>query len=414
LEGRAKIFAHYGQFYEVVPMDINIRAFGGELTTFSFINAGANGRPNDSCLLDLTTAEELAKCTRVPPANGVSGGGTQFAAPGMKPQYINESILGVEYELMSDFKLGATYTYRNLGRVIEDISTDGGASYLITNPSENFDDEAAKLDAQAKEQEMAGNDQLATLYTLRAEQLRLTKNYDKPVRDYHGVQFTATQRFSKNAFLLASYTYSFNRGNFPGLFSTETNQLDPNLTSLYDLPALVANRYGQLGLDRPHLLKLDGFYQFDFNAAGRVVVGAGIRGQSGVARNALGSSPYSGYGTGESYLLPRGSARRSPFTWQSDIRLTYGKKIGKTQSIEAFADVLNIFNSQAETRADENYTFDIANPIIGGSRDDLAHSKTLDEGGTEKNETPVKNPNYLVLTDRQDPLRFQFGMRYNF
>ena len=37
-----------------------------------------------------------------------------------------------------------------------------------------------------------------------------------------------TQRPTKNSLILASYTYSKEQGNFPGLFSTETGQLDPN------------------------------------------------------------------------------------------------------------------------------------------------------------------------------------------
>ena len=31
-EGRSKIYAHWGRFYESIPMDINDRSFGGEVT----------------------------------------------------------------------------------------------------------------------------------------------------------------------------------------------------------------------------------------------------------------------------------------------------------------------------------------------------------------------------------------------
>ena len=47
---------------------------------------------------------------------------------------------------------------------------------------------------------------------------------------------TATQRPTSTRCSMASYTYSKSKGNYPGLFSTETGQLDPNITSLYDLP----------------------------------------------------------------------------------------------------------------------------------------------------------------------------------
>jgi outer membrane receptor protein involved in Fe transport len=39
-EGKAKVFGHWGRFYESVPMDLNVRAFGGEITNFSLLNPG--------------------------------------------------------------------------------------------------------------------------------------------------------------------------------------------------------------------------------------------------------------------------------------------------------------------------------------------------------------------------------------
>ena len=98
------------------------------------------------------------------------------------------------------------------------------------------------------------------------------------------------------------------KGNYPGLFSTETGQLDPNITSLYDLPDLMANRYGPLGLDRPHNLKVDGFYLFDLKKAGELTTGASFRAQSGIPHNALGASPHAGLRPGR--VVPA-AARRS-------------------------------------------------------------------------------------------------------
>ncbi len=212
--------------------------------------------------------------------------------------------------------------------------------------------------------------------------------------------------------LLASYTYSRSLGNYPGLFSTETGQLDPNLTSMYDLPDLMANRYGAMGLDRPHSLKVDGFYQFDLKKAGLIVLGASFRGQSGIAHNTLGG--HWAYGLDESYLLARGSAPRSPFTWTADVKATYGRHINKTQSVDVFMDVFNLFNSQNELDNDERYTNSNVNPIVNGDASDLRHSKTLDIGGNETNASPFLNKNFGNLNSRQAPLSMRFGLRYTF
>jgi hypothetical protein len=326
----------------------------------------------------------------------------------MKGQYINEIILGTEYELMADFKVGLNFVARNLPIIIEDMSVDGGNTYFIANPGEDFSGDAQDLrDAAMNET----NPDLAALYEARADQLDAVKNFDKPVRDYQGIQFTAQQRFSKNAMLLASYTYSRSKGNFPGLFSTETGQLDPNLTSMYDLPDLMSNRYGAMGLDRPHLLKIDGFYQFDLKAAGIVTLGASVRGQSGLAYNAL--ARHIDYGVDESYLLPRGSVGRAPFTTTADIKATYGRRIGKDQRIEVFADVFNLFNSQEQTDTDERYTQDISDPIVGGDFSDLEHAKTKNRAGSLAT-TPFQNKNYGNLNARQAPRSIRFGLRYSF
>ncbi len=407
-EGRAKIFTHWGRFYESVPMDINVRAFGGEITRLA--TTGPNSASTRNCTDPaaaqgaLGEAEILAAgCdfqTQV-----VLGAGTEYVAPGLKGQYIQEFILGGEYELMPDFKIGANYVHRSLPIAIEDISTDGGGYYLIANPGEDFSEQAADLRAEA----MGITDPiLRGLYEYRADLLDAVDNFDKPIRRYDALQVTANQRFSKNALLMASYTYSRSQGNFPGLFSTETGQLDPNLTSMYDLADLMANRYGALGHDRPHNVKVDGFYQFDLKDAGLVVLGASFRGQSGVPQNTLAAHLF--YGDRESYLLPRGVVDRGPFSWTGDVKATYGRKFSSTK-VEAFIDVFNLFNNQSEVGVDEEYSYDAVNPIVGGDAEDLRHAKSIDSGGFA---TPTKNPNFGNLDSRQAPLSVRFGLRVTF
>jgi hypothetical protein len=414
-EGRAKLFTHWGRFYETVPMDINVRAFGGEIINFNRATTRPAGAVAASCPEALNTfdPEVLDNCAIATKARQQFGGGSEYVSPGLGGQYIDELILGAEYELMADFKMGINYVYRDLGRAIEDVSTDGGNTYLITNPGESFDDAAADLEAQAEAARMAGEDDLAALYEQRADLLSRVDEFDKPIRRYNAVVVTAQQRFSKNAMLMASYTYSRSKGNFPGLFSTETGQQDPNLTSMFDLPDLMANRYGSMGLDRPHLIKVDGFYQFDFKAAGALIMGASVRGESGIPHNALAANAY--YGAGESFVLERGAAGRSPFTSALDVKATYGKKIGKSNTIEAFIDVFNLFNSQDQTDADEIYTGDNVNPIVGGDLEDARHAKTIDPlFFVETNATPAVNKNFGNLSARQAPLSVRFGLRYTF
>ena len=408
-EGKSKLFGHWGRFYENIPMDMNVRAFGGETLRSTVLGTDQSGNANNSCPFDHSSPNlvmSLLQCSAGP--TQALGGGISYVAPGMQGQYTQELIFGGEYEILPDFTVGANYVHRTLPVVIEDMSTNGGQSYFIANPSENFDSEAAKLDAQA----MATSDpNLKALYQSRAAQLRVVKTFDPPSRNYDALQITAKKRPTGNSLIQASYTYSRAKGNYPGLFSTETNQLDPNITSMYDLPDLMPNRYGASGLDRPHNLKVDGFYQFDLKKLGILITGVSFRAQSGIPHNTLAAHPV--YGLDESYLLPRGALYRSPATTQLDTHISYGRQLSRTMRVEGFIDIFNLLNSQTETDTDERYTTNASQPIVGGDSNDLLHAKRTSLG---RQTSTIITPslNFGKTSARQSPLTGQLGFRLTF
>jgi len=420
-EGKSKIFAHWGRFFENIPMDINVRSFGGEIDNIGNLNQNLRqpGDPmyNPNCNVDHTPGVHpstlLNQCNDFT-QTAFFGGSPELVAPNMSGQHIDEFELGAEYEPINDLKVGITYQHRSIADVIEDMSTDGANTYIIANPGKNYDADAAALAQQAAGL-MASNPLLAAALKQEATTLGLLKEYDPPSRDYDSVALRVEQRPTKQSLLIASYTYSVEKGNYPGLFSTETNQLDPNITSLYDLPDLMANRYGPLGLDRPHNVKLDGFYRFDLKEAGLITTGASIRGQSGIAHNALAAHPT--YGDGEAYLLPRGSIGRSPFSSEFDVHISYGRRLNKSTIVEAFADIFNLFNQQDELNVDENYTFSTSVPVVGGDKGDLAHVKAHDGGpfgGIQQNTTVIPNKNFDNTNALTAPRSFRFGVRLTF
>jgi len=415
-EGRSKVFANYGRYYESIPMDINARAYGGEVFTV------------DVLLPDSCTSPDAAvmnpggvQCNFEESAfNGFFGGGEELATPGLRGQYLDEIVAGVEYELFQDFKVGASYIFRGLGRIIEDVSVDGANTYIITNPGETVSQsDIDSLIDQAAAEEAAGNMAKAAFLRDTASSFSRTNIFDEPVRRYNAVQLTASKRFSKDLFVLASYTLSNLEGNFPGLFSADTGQLDPNLTSMYDLPELLSNRFGNLNADRPHLLNVDGFYNIDLNeqGIGEFIVGGSFRAASGIPINTQGAQAL--YGFGESFILPRGVSgmgdNRTPFQTSLDLRLQYAKNIGDGLRIQGFVDLFNVYNSQRTTGVDDNYTFDDINPIVGGDREDLEHAKSLNSGTGTPDGTPITvNPNYASDTGAQSPFFARLGFRLIF
>jgi hypothetical protein len=424
-EGRSKLFGHYGRFYETMPMDINVRAFGGEILHTQTANAAqcpaaaGNLTTFDPAVIGMCFADG-ATFTE----GGFLGGSTEYVAPGTKGQYLDEFILGSEYEFMPNFKMGLTWSHRTLGDVIEDMSADSAKYYLIGNPGSDYTDLSEELHQTALDQGLElcndadpDNDPmtcgLAFENEARSFNVGRIKFFDKPYRNYDSVQITANQRFSKNALIIASYTFSREFGNFPGLYSTETGQLDPNLTSMYDLQDLMANRYGPMGLDRPHNFKFDGFYQIDLKKMGVVVLGTSFRAQSGLPVNTLGQHFL--YGPRESYLLPRGQVARIPSNWSADIKAQYGYNIGSRMRLDFFVDVFNIFNNQETVSVDEQYTTDAMNPIVGGDANDLLHGKALNpDDGTQTGTTGTKFKNFNNETVHQAPRSVRFGLRLTF
>ena len=109
-EGRSKIYAHWGRFYESIPMDINDRSFGGEVTYEQHRSAPSQcgtatatidptiGGPNGNGCVEPDRAGDLAE--QLIGASGV------LVAPGIKAQYMDEIIAGFEYEILDDLKIG--------------------------------------------------------------------------------------------------------------------------------------------------------------------------------------------------------------------------------------------------------------------------------------------------------------------
>jgi len=437
-EGRSKIYGNWGRFYESIPMDINNRAFGGETLYQSYFdgdsaNAGlfqcGHNMPmtnNDPRIASLPTgcptdlrprADGSDDETNTPIDATLLGGGDRalyappglsLIMPGLKPQYLDEIVLGVEYELFEDLRVGASYQNRALGRVIEDLSTDGAKTYVIANPGETVDTSGLK-DAQKT---LPANDPRRDGLQARIDMFDKVKTFDKPRRDYNAFQLTAFKRFSNHFFIQASYTYSKLQGNYPGLFAADNGQLDPNITSQFDLIELLANREGDLPADRPHNLKFDGYYTFDLKGAGEITAGARLRGQSGIPINTLGR--HNAYGPRESFILPRGEWGRTAFVTQADLRLQYSRPVGKDMRLAVYFDLYNVFDNQVETNVDAEYTIERVNPIVGGSKDDLPFLKSQQPGGIETGNLANRKLNYANTSARLTPITSRFGLRLEF
>ena len=87
-EGKSKIFGHYGRFYENVPMDLNVRSFGGEIDNIDVVNVNRRhadaGGYDPNCNVDhtpgTTATDRRRRSTqcRDRPTRALLGGGTSY------------------------------------------------------------------------------------------------------------------------------------------------------------------------------------------------------------------------------------------------------------------------------------------------------------------------------------------------
>src|SRR6185503_9620433 len=200
-------------------------------------------------------------------------------------------------------------------------------------------------------------------------------------------------------------------GNYPGSVSYDNGQIDPNISSQYDLIELLSNRYGKLPQDRPHSVKIDGNYTFDLDDDNALTLGTRIRYLSGIPMSALGA--HSVYGPDESFLLPRGAMGRSEYEHGIDVHLSYGRKLSKTMVAEVYFDVFNLYNKQGTFDTDQTYAPAVrlsangsgssennVNPIVGGQYEDLIWAKTIDGQGNESSVPTARNPNFGKTASR--------------
>jgi hypothetical protein len=415
-DGRSKISAAYGQFYEAIPVDIAARYFGGE----NFVQR--QNIPLSSCA-PTTTIEsfqgnaEWRNCSlAMPDAAGGYSITNNAALPQshIKGQFQNEVVATLEREVVEDTTVRLDYVHRWLGAVIEDGYGDATLTDVLANPG-NVPAEAIS-DAQNEAtnlMKMSAADPTNTVLKSEAanaaNKLNALKTFSvapKPERTYDALTLSLNRRFARAWFLRGSYTYSRLVGNYEGLYQAEQNYVAPNGTNYNDTPDLYVNARGLLPNDRTHQGKIDGYYVHAVGP-GRVTLGLSFLARSGMPRNYM-SNLIPGANYQIVYLLPRGSAGRTPAITQLDAHLSYAQKVRENLTLEAFIDLFNIFDQQTTMMTDDNYTYDATAPIENGTKADLAFAKNAFG-------SPVaKNANFGHPISYQAPFYSRLGLRLLF
>jgi hypothetical protein len=169
-----------------------------------------------------------------------------------------------------------------------------------------------------------------------------------PRRDYTALEIAAEGAW-RGVRYRASYVLSRTWGNYPGLYSSDVGEWynSPGMNLMFLSPEQARNSSGLLPNDRTHVVKLSAAYSFRFGLEG----GASLTAESG--------SPINEFGTSEwivpIFVVPRGSAGRTPALWNLDFRLAYALPLRGGPSGRVILDVLHVGNPRRATIVDETH-----------------------------------------------------------
>ncbi len=385
--GRSKIYVNFARYYENVPLDIADLSFPQQ----QLLSATYRTPPCNPTIAGMATGCDDASRSDLGANDSpvrrwdAQGGDRVPVDPAVRPQSSDELQLGAEYELALG-RVGLSYTRRYLNDVLEDMSRDDGTTFFIGNPGKGF----------------------ATDFPLAQ-------------RNYDAVSLYYTKAFADQWLAQLSYTWSSLRGNYNGLFRAETNQLEPNVTVDFDLLALTVNRFGPLPGDYNHSIKAFAAKEFTISGGTSVNIGGSYRGRSGGPINYLGVNPRRTTGA-ETFILPRGSAGRLPWVHSVDAHVGLNQKLPGGFTLGLTLDFFNLFDFQAPTRVDQQFTTArVAAIEQGGTPAQVDACASGPEGcGVISTVTgnPIVlsdiNPNFKNPTAYQAPRSVRFGARLSF
>ncbi|HZI93086.1 MAG TPA: TonB-dependent receptor [Patescibacteria group bacterium] len=402
--GKSKLYASAGRYYDSIPMQVVSRAFSPRVTMtrlyrttgfqdfgqfYNDINSGKSRSRGGLCATN-TNLDDFASFNRPTcwdfestdldsyPFNtdkihgpaGITAGssgtltpevifdsGSIYAAPissNLKGASTDEKLFGFQWEFTQGWQAGVKLIQRDLKNAIEDMSLDFGRNYVIGNPGRDFiiDFDPANQDLAALAPALGCTVGRTCRVTNRSLENAGFDGFPKATRAFRGYEFTLEKAVSKLFWFNLSYLNSETKGNYRGRYFSEIEERDPNLTEAFDVPALVVNSDGFLPQDRKHQVKLYGNFRvtpnFNVGSSYRYATGTPI---SATTDPAGGSTPF----FGPIYLMPRGISGRTPNTQNWDLSLSYDVRDSGKMKMSMFLDLFNLLNEQKPVAVDEQF-----------------------------------------------------------
>jgi Carboxypeptidase regulatory-like domain/TonB-dependent Receptor Plug Domain len=278
--GKVKVYASYGKFFDITKMDLPRSKFGGEY--------------RHNCVYALDTVDIFsitptlttgAGCPPSGPAPGVNARfienanyrGTQgdprdpAVQPDIESVQSHDIMIGGQWAVTPKLVLEARYSRKRLDNTIEDMAITDNLGYYIGNPGTTFAD---FLHRPVVIKVGSVDTLISTPFCAECP------GPVKAIRKYDGVELRVAYRAAQ-WFVSGSYTYEQLKGNYSGLTDTDPTDANggrhnPNHGRSFDIPTMTylpsgAIDNGPLATNRPNTAKVWGFYTLPWRGQKTVV-----------------------------------------------------------------------------------------------------------------------------------------------
>jgi hypothetical protein len=322
-----KLYGSWGVFYDLMKLTIGRVMFGGDnwvnyyytLDDFNWpaISCG-DGAPGSGCPGTFITQFDFR-----PVANNPTH---QLVDPDLKPARSQELTFGIDHELTRTMSVGVRYAHKWVDYAIEAVcnfTPSGEEDCGVNNPG--FGSE------------------------LGTYPLGRTNPAQPPAkRDYDGVELRLRKRLANRWSADVSYLYSYLRGNWSGIASSDeaVGSLQPNSGRSFNLlyysfDAQGNITYGRQGTDRPHQFKAQGTYDLPWGT----MIGVNALVESGIPRSTIMSQKNINF-----FPYGRGDLGRTPTFSQVDLLVQQDFRLPRNMRLTVGVNAINLFDQKTVTQ----------------------------------------------------------------
>lgn len=408
-DGRQRIYAGFGYFYDIMKYSLPRSSFGGDIWKEYFytlddpnlVNTN-QGLPADPRKLPGNLIEVVDY--RIP-SNDPS---QHLIDPNLKPMKQRMIDVGYDFSIGPSLVATARFTDRRLLQAIEDVGyvSPEGEVYNIANPGFGI------VASPTNWLNWMGPGIPTT---------------PKAIRNYDALELRLDKRFSKNYNFSASYTRSRLYGNYSGLsssdeaggfFGTGPGRDNPNNSRYFDQPWINGDSSGRiakglLATDRPNTFKFYGAYTLS-SKLGSTTFSPILQLYSGTPMTSEAQVIDT---QGWVFFNGRGDMGRSPFFHQIDFQVAHEflpLKNHEAVRIRLEASAFNLFNSDLVLNRFNEYSHDVDGAINNVPSYDSIFSQGLNVPALMQAAGIRVDPRYGVPDIYQSPRTLHFQVSFSF